>query len=621
MSATLDTLMDPPLQREKAYSPRMRRLASVLFVLLAAWLLSPALSATHVEAFSARIQTMAIMDMHHRLAQDDLAYPVDIEYFFTTRGGTIHVLEWIMKLTHTTGEINFRILIWFSFLLFAASSVVFVRRWSDEPPWAALAVLVLTPGLSDISFFFADNLPSAALVTLAIALISKRTALWTWFTAGALLACATLLRTDAIIAAPSLGLLALLQDKPVQQKPAWRHLLANWLLTFAGALVVFYLSWRSTGVSLRQSLLVGKMHNAIHNSWGDRQSLIRVIVLFFGPTILLTAVAVVRTWRQRSFTWKLVMMGWPLVFYIVFMTKAVELRDYLLLGAPFVLLLGATGLTIMLRFLTSGTHRPRLFARACLAFYLVVLIAPPMLIMHDGPRVFLGRIYSPPMWRRWQRSTDAAVQQLQSLAASTRPGERTLILTTFFQSDRYLHLALLQDGYAMLPLRDKPSCGGVDTYQKDGRTIFHIRTENPYWLLSAKPMSMPGEYVRGYQIDAGFQCLAPADYDRAYMVTWGRMEQGYMETSPEFLRPAGPLEVPFPERGTWHIGKLKFLQVQRILPLSPNDIMNIARRARIVVAAYQTDNPGTWQQPHSYAEFHNQAMPLVLDFTPGAKPR
>ena len=447
---------------------------------------------------------MALLDLHGHLAQDDLAYPVSIEYFLATRGGTVHLLEWIMRLTHSTGPVNWRILIWSSYALFLATSCLFVRRWSSQhAAWAALAVVVLTPGLSDISFFFADNLPSAALVTLALALIGTRTGPWRWLAAGAAFACATLLRIDALIAAPFLILLALLQ-----QPLTIPRLLRNWLLTLFGAAATFLLSWRLTGISLAQSIRVTQIHNAIHDNWGDHQAYPRVVVLFFGPALLLLAVGVAQNWRKAQPVWNLVTIVWPVLFYIAFMFKVVELRDYLLLGAPFLLLHGATGLTATLRFFTSGTARQRLFARATLAIFLFALFAPPSIILHDGPRVFVGRIYSPPLWRLWQNSTNAAIQQSKDLAASAAPGQRTLIFSTFFQPDRYLHLALLEDGYTIQPLRSKPSCGAVETYTKGDRTVYHVRTENPWWLLSDYPMHMPGDYVLAYQTDAGLNCLA-----------------------------------------------------------------------------------------------------------------
>src|ERR1700712_539960 len=136
MQATLATPLSP-LQQTWRYPAIVRRFAAVLFIIFAGWLLYPALFATHVEAFSARLQSMAIMDLRGQFARDDMAYPVDLEYFHATRGGTIHALEGIMRLTHSTGEINFRILIWVSFLLFVATSVIFVRRWSAAPVWAA----------------------------------------------------------------------------------------------------------------------------------------------------------------------------------------------------------------------------------------------------------------------------------------------------------------------------------------------------------------------------------------------------------------------------------------------------------------------------------------------------
>ena len=606
MQAALAT---PVQQSNSATHPAvsLRRLSGALFVLFSAWMLWPMLFATHVEAFSARLQTMAMLDLRGQFVRDDLAYPIDLEYFYSTRGGTIHALEWIMRLTHTTGDLNFRILIWASFLIFVASSVVFVRRWSLQPVWAALAIVILIPGLTDISFFFADNLPSAAMVAVAMALLSRTTPPVTWFASGAALACGILFRTDAILAAPTLFLIALLDDDR-----RWQRTLFAWLSTLAGAAAVLIFAWHRTGVSLLQSLRVAKMYSAIHDSWGDIPSFPRQIALFFGPGILLIVLGALVRWKRSSRRERLILIVWPAILYVVFLFKAVELRDYLLLGAPFVLLLGATGLSRLLRLLEIGAPRQRRLAQAIIAVYLLTLFLPPMLTLHDGPRFTTGRIYAPPMWHRWQRTTDQAVQQLQSLADSTPSGGRTLILTTLFQSDRYLHLALLEDGYTQLPLRQDPSCGNVDTYVKGDRTLFHIRTENPYYLLSDPPLSLPTEYVRGYQLQSGFTCLPPQDYDRAYMVSWGRMWQGYLEQMASFhTSDFGPLEVPFPEFGTPHLGPTKYLQVQRVMSLTPARLQELLDRTQSLMHSYEQGDSGSWTPPHSYAEFHHQALPLL----------
>lgn len=583
------------MQATSTPNPLPRWLAWISF-LLAAWLLSPALTSTHVEAFSARLQSMAILGARGQFATDDLAYPLNLEYFYTTRGGTVEALEWLMRLTHSSGDLNFRVLTLLGFALFAAACAVFVRRWSDEPVWAVLAALALTPGLCEPAFFFADNLLSAALAAVAFALIGPRRSGLAWAGAGAVLACATLLRIDAILAAPALLLLVLLQERASPLRA-----LGSWALALAGAALVFTLSWRLTSVSLSLSVHVGRLHSALHQSWGDHIPVPRVLLLFFGPTLLLIALGIYHR-RQQSWQQSVALVLSPVLFYVAVLPQVVELRDYLLLLAPFLLLYAATGITTLFRLARLGTQRQQRLALAAVALYGLTLIAPPLLILHDGPRLLLGRLYAPILWRRWQHSTQEATGQVKALAASSGPAERTLILSTYFQSDRFLHLALLQAGYGIQPLASTGPCHAVEVYTLGKRTIYHVRTENPYFLLSRPPLSLPAEYVRAYQTATGLSCVPPAAYDRAYLDTWGTTGQGFFAQTRPFLAGVSGAELAFPGRRFPHLGASRMLGVQRLLLLSPADVEQIDSYSQHVIAS---------RPPMSYADFARLAQPLV----------
>ena len=539
---------------------------------------------------------MAILDARGQFAKDDLAYPVNLEYFYTTRGGTVQVLEAVVKLTHTTSDLNFRMLIPLSFLLFAAACVVFVKRWSDEPAWAVIAAFVLTPGLCEPAFFFADNLLSASMAACAFAFIGPRRSMIAWAGAGAALACATLLRIDALLAAPALLLLVLLQPET-----PWSRVLGSWLAALAGAALVFTPAWRLTSVSLATALRVGRLYSALHQSWDDHISISRVLLLFFGPTLLLVAIGIYRT-RHQSWKRHVALVFSPLLFYVAVLPRVVELRDYLLLLAPFLLLHASTGVTFLLHLATRGTQLQRRLTLALTGLYALSLVAPPLLILHDGPRLLLGRLYAPILWRRWQRSIQDATAQVEAMAASTGPSERTLVVSTYFQSDRFLHLALLQSGYQIQPLADTGPCHAVEVYTLGSRTIFHIRTENPYFLLSRAPLQLPAEYVRAYQTAAGLSCVPPQSYDRAFLDTWGTTGQGFFAQTVPFLADTSKAELAFPGPGFPHLGASRMLGVQRLLPLSREDVQQINNLSRQEVAA---------RPPLNYADFARLAQPLV----------
>ena len=153
---------------------------SVVFIVCALWLLSPMLTSSYVEAYVARLQSMAILNSRGYLGLDDQAYPVNTELLYVTRLGMVWLLGGAMRLLHSTSLVVLRLLTIASFGTLAASSVVFARRWARVSTGMVLAALVLTPGLVEPSFFFADNLVAAALTSVALAMVGRRLNVWLW---------------------------------------------------------------------------------------------------------------------------------------------------------------------------------------------------------------------------------------------------------------------------------------------------------------------------------------------------------------------------------------------------------------------------------------------------------
>ena len=67
-----------------------------------------------------------------------------------------------------------------------------------------------------------------------------------------------------------------------------------------------------------------------------------------------------------------------------------------------------------------------------------------------------------------------------------------------------------------------------------------------------------------------------------------------------------------PDTSLPHLGRPKFVQRQRSVILTPEDIQELIGGARWMMHAYEIDNHGQWTIPKTYAQFHTQAQPLVL---------
>lgn len=557
-----------------ALSSRSLRLSlAVIASLLGLWLLSPALHPVHVEAFSARSHSLAIMDLQGKLPLDDQAYPVNIEYFFGLRLGTVKALEWIMRLTQSLGDLNFHLLTTASFLLLLGSSFAFVRRWSRIPLWAALAFAILTPGLVEISFFFSDSLPSAALAALAIAFISRHTPLWRWPVIGLLVAAATLCRSDGLFVLPSILVFSLLRDDL-----RWSRLLRDWLAMSLGIAALFLLGWRATGYSIQHIIRVSSWIGRMHFNGNNGPHLAYLaLTLFFGPPSLLLLAAGLRTlWRRQTPRERLLLTIYPVLFYLYFAFKAIEPRNFLLLGAPFLVLIGAAGTQTFVRALLGRSPGRRLIAAALTAACLVLMLLPPRVTLSDGPHAVTGRLWSPILWRQWQSTITEDMTRYNQFVDTIQPGERALVVGASFQAERYLHLNLLERGYVIQPSAATHFGLLADVYICGNKTLLMFRNEQPFAIYTAKHPAMSFEYPQEFQLATELSALTPADFDRAVMITWGDewFYQGQVSLSPQFRRQAGPMEeiIPsykYPAHRRGFYGKL------RIIPLSLQDLADL----------------------------------------------
>jgi len=136
-------------------------------------MLSPALTATHVEGFTALIQLDAIAAQLGLLDRADLLYPVQTEYFYGTRQGVVLLLRGLMYLTGTDSDALFRVLTLLCFAVFLGSTAVVARRHSSLGWPAILGSLLLVPGLFELGFYFSDGVVSVAFGMLGFALLPR----------------------------------------------------------------------------------------------------------------------------------------------------------------------------------------------------------------------------------------------------------------------------------------------------------------------------------------------------------------------------------------------------------------------------------------------------------------
>jgi hypothetical protein len=494
-----------------------RTLLSILALTFFIWMIAPAFSAMYVEVYMARLQSMAIL-LHRglSLALDDQAYPINTEFLYVTRLGMVQLIRAGVAIFGAASIWSVRAPMLVSFAILGLAGVAFARRWSSEPRWALAAMLILTPGILEPSFFLADNLPSAALAILALALVSDRVSALRWLAIGALMGCATLVRLDAILVAPMLVGLLWLACRDLR-----RSALAI-LYGLCGATVIFLLSAHFTGVSLPLAFRVGRSFSAANGAAIYGAGLHRTALTALGFFGLITAVCLpIGVWenvRRKPVSWSIILALMPGLFYLVFLPKANEIRDFSLLAAPFVLLHGATGLRRLLEAARQSTGATVWAARAVLLFFLFVLFAPPAVISKDGPRTIVGRAYSPVFWRQWQARTSAAQHSLIDYVDSVHPGQHVLVVQSFYEPDRYLHLALLQKGFQILPASGEAGCSSIETYARQGTMVVNLRTEDPYGIVGGGAID---QELAAMQFLSSLQCLRGQPFGRITHTQWG----------------------------------------------------------------------------------------------------
>ncbi len=490
-------------------------------ILLALWMISPMLTSSYVEAYVARLQSMAILNHSGQIGLDDQAYPINTELLYVTRVGMVWLMQAGMWVFHSTSLWVLRVITIASLVLLAASSIVFARRWAKVPAWGVLACVVLTPGILEPSFFIADHLVSAALTCLALALVNERITFWRWFGIGAIVACAMLVRLDAVLIVPAVVAVLWLANR------AYRKMGAAIAFAVGGAAVVFAISYKVAGVSLVQSYEVGRFFSVLNNNPAIYQTGLAKTreLIFFGffglISLPLIAAGAWENFKEKGRAWSVVMTLLPVLFYAVVIPHANEIRDFCIMGSPFVLLHAGTGLRLLVANI-EGQGRRSWVGVASIAFFALVLFAPPYISMRDGPRVLIGRAYSPMFWRQWQGRTLGMIDQIHDLVDEVKPGESMLVISSQFEPDRYLHLRLLQEGFRIERVSGEASCQSIETFSRDGRTVVSVRTENPYGMFH-----LSSNYLESLQIVDSLQCLGGRSFEQRYFFSIGQPEEPY----------------------------------------------------------------------------------------------
>jgi hypothetical protein len=198
------------------------------------------------------------------------------------------------------------------------------------------------------------------------------------------------------------------------------------------------------------------------------------------PAGILAALGCLGLARRRDYRRLVLLVGVPTLFNLVALGKIWQSRQLLPL-TPFVAALVIFGWRHVVAQSREGDARGALewtvIAVSCLAWFAPILV----IRVSDGPRAPYGRIWTPPLWRRWQDAANANQEEIRALVDKPRTDSMAVITDTW-DGDRYLHLALQETGYR--PVEDSGRnqfCEKTaETFARDDRMVLHIRLHQPF---------------------------------------------------------------------------------------------------------------------------------------------
>jgi hypothetical protein len=119
----------------------------------------------------------------------------------------------------------------------------------------------------------------------------------------------------------------------------------------------------------------------------------------------------------------------------------------------------------------------------------------------EGPRPVVGQIWSPLLWRKWQRQQQAQLDEADVPLNGADP--KRVVITLNYTTDAFLRLRLWETGYRPVSVQSvAPSCkSDFEAWRKGDRFVYAVRTENPHQFVPE-----PHDYIEAVELLAGFQC-------------------------------------------------------------------------------------------------------------------
>ena len=457
---------------------RIAAMAAVLGCL--AWFTVPVFAGHYNEGFQELIVLDAEAILHGGTERVDLLYRLVNDFFLTSRFGVSLVMAGLLGIG-LPAVTAFRLVMLVSLVaLVGASATILVRHYRVHPVFALLPAL-LFPGLFESAWFFNDNVLSAALSSVALALVWSSRSLPRTAASAVLWGLAITCRTDAVLLAPAFLVLMLFG------LPTWTMRLKHALVAAPLVAAVPLLSFAAFGLNFLHILPL--THRA-QVAWDRHDPISHVIhpllKAFAYPGMVAMAAGIASVIVRRQWREILLCLGVPLIYFAAYGLMLTEVR-YLLPLTPFFGILMAEGAHAVAR----ATPRVRTAGLALFGLALLSCCGPPLLLPDhrlwflstddDMPRPTIGRFWSPAIGLWWnhrlEQGFDATATALEDAA---RPGGLGIVVSTRWTPDHSVELLLQEHGFTGVRATSPASCAEIgEVFTRGPDRLLHMRAHVP----------------------------------------------------------------------------------------------------------------------------------------------
>ena len=484
------------------------------------WFALPVLSGEYNEGFQSTIVMNAEALARGGSRATDMLYALDNDFFWISRFGVSLLLAALLKIGFPA-VIGFRLIMGLSLVaLVWANAAILVRHYGVHPVFACLPAL-LFPGLFESSWFFNDDVLSAALSSVALALFWARKSLPATAVSGVLLGLAVAARTDAVLLAPAVAMLMWFE------LPDWRARFSHALVAAPIAAAVPVLLYGAWGLNFFDILPLTARATAAWARTGSVVHMATPVLKGFAPPGMLAmalgtvSIVVGRRWREI-----MLCLVAPVIYAAAYGRMLSEVR-YLLPLTPFFGILMVEGAHVIWR---VGAGKRRVLI-AAFAVTLLLCFAPPVMLPdrrlyflstdNDMTRPSVGRFWSPILGKAWNRALaegyDAASD---AILAAARPSGEGVVVSTRWTPDRTVELVLREHGFQGTPATTPGSCDAIgEMFTRGDDHVLHLRPHIPMI-----PTERTAVTWRALGVEC-LQALGKAASDHVLVVGWMQISE------------------------------------------------------------------------------------------------